>query len=95
MNMDRLAFVFSGQADLEPGIRELIEDSPEAMHVIAACDRIRPDTSVQIFFGNESEFRQPSIAQPCLYAMELAAAAALREHGITASAAAGYSIGSP
>ena len=50
--MDRLAFVFSGQADLEPGIRELIEDSPEAMHVIAACDRIRPDTSVQIFFGN-------------------------------------------
>lgn len=92
--MDKIAFVFSGQGDQFPGMgRALYDTYPAAREVFDLCDRIRPGTSVQCFAGTEAELKETKNTQPCLFAMELAAAAVLRGLGITPAAAAGFSLG--
>lgn len=92
--MGRIAFVFSGQGDQYPGMgRELAGQYECAARVFALCDRIRPGTSRQCFEGTEEELKETKNTQPCLFAMELAAAAALREAGIVPDAMAGFSLG--
>lgn len=92
--MGRIAFVFSGQGDQFPGMgKELAETYAGAREVFARCDRIRPGTSEQCFYGTEEELKETKNTQPCLFAMELAAVAVLKECGITPDAAAGFSLG--
>lgn len=92
--MDKIAFVFSGQGDQFPGMgRELYETYPAAKSIFDGCDRIRPGTSFQCFHGTEEELRETRNTQPCLYAMELAAAVVLREKGMVPQMAAGFSLG--
>lgn len=92
--MGRIAFVFSGQGDQFPGMGKNIYDMSEAARrVFSLCDQIRPGTSAQCFEGTEEELKETVNTQPCMYAMELAAAAMLKEKGITADAAAGFSLG--
>lgn len=92
--MGRLAFVFSGQGDQHPGMgQELAQKYPAAAQVFAQCDVLRPGTSAQCFAGTEDELRQTKNTQPCLFAVELAAVAALREMGVYPEAAAGFSLG--
>ncbi len=92
--MGRLAFVFSGQGDQYPGMGKTLADRyPAAASVFALCDRIRPGTSGQCFGGTEEELRITENTQPCLYALELALAAALTEGGVRPDAAAGFSLG--
>ena len=92
--MGRIAFVFSGQGDQAPGMGKNIYDMSEAAReVFALCDEIRPGTSAQCFDGTEEELRETSNTQPCMFAMELAAAAFLTEKGIVPEAAAGFSLG--
>ena len=92
--MDKIAFVFSGQGDQYPGMgKELAEKYPAAGAVFAACDAVRPGTSGQCFGGTEEELKETRNTQPCLFAMELAAAAVLKEHGILPDAVAGFSLG--
>ena len=92
--MGKIAFVFSGQGDQYPGMgKELAEKYPAAAAVFAACDAVRPGTSAQCFAGTEDELRETRNTQPCLYALELAAAAALKERGVRPDAAAGFSLG--
>lgn len=92
--MDKIAFVFSGQGDQFPGMgKDLYEKYPAAAEVFNMCDGIRPGTSAQCFEATEEELKQTRNTQPCLYAMELAAAAALRSEGIVPAAAAGFSLG--
>lgn len=54
------------------------------------CDSIRPGTSRQCFSGTEAELKETKNTQPCLYAMEMAAAAVLIQKGILPDAAAGF-----
>lgn len=92
--MGGIAFVFSGQGDQYPGMgRELAEKYPGAAEVFAMCDRIRPGTSAQCFEGTEEELKETANTQPCLYAMELAAARVLLQKGVRPMAAAGFSMG--
>ena len=80
--MGKLAFVFSGQGDQFPGMgKELYDSSEAARAVFRLCDEIRPGTTEQCFYGSDEELRMTENTQPCLYAVELAAAETLRSRG--------------
>ena len=92
--MGKVAFVFPGQGAQYPGMgRELAEASPAAAEVFRTADEIRPGTSRQCWNGTAEELTETKTTQPCMVAVELAAAAALTEAGITADMAAGFSLG--
>lgn len=92
--MGRIAFVFSGQGDQFPGMgKDLYEQYPAAKEVFDKCDAIRPDTAAQCFSGTDEELKETKNTQPCLFAMELAAASILVESGIKPEAVAGFSLG--
>ena len=92
--MGKIAFVFSGQGDQFPGMgKDLYEKYPVAKKIYDLCDEIRPGTSDQCFSGTEEELKETKNTQPCLYAMELAAASVLMEKGITPDVVAGFSLG--
>ncbi|MBR2832538.1 MAG: ACP S-malonyltransferase [Oscillospiraceae bacterium] len=92
--MGKIAFVFSGQGAQCPGMgRELYETYPTARRVFDALDGIRPGTSEQCFSGTEEELKETKNTQPCLFAVELAAAETLREAGLCGDMAAGFSLG--
>ncbi len=92
--MGKIAFVFSGQGDQYPGMgREVYEKYLAAQEVFRVCDGLRPGTSASCFEGSEEELKETKTTQPCLFAMELAAAAVLTGLGVRADAAAGFSLG--
>ena len=73
--------------------QDLGEASPAAAELFRQADALRPGTTRQCFSGTEEELRETKITQPCMFAVELAAAAALTEAGITADVTAGFSLG--
>ena len=92
--MGKIAFIFSGQGDQYPGMgKELAENYPAAAQAFALCNALRPGTSEQCFAGTEAELKETKNTQPCLFAMELAAASVLLEKGIVPDAVAGFSLG--
>ena len=92
--MAKVAFVFSGQGDQYSGMgADLAQTSEAAENIFAICDGIRPGTSAMCFEGSAEDLRVTSNTQPCLYAMELAAAEALAERGLQADCVAGFSLG--
>lgn len=92
--MGTIAFLFSGQGDQYPGMgKTLYETQPAARAVFDACEAIRPGTLEQCFRGTAEALTQTQNTQPCLYAMEMAAAAVLLEKGIRPQTAAGFSLG--
>ena len=87
--MGKIAFVFSGQGDQYPGMgRELADKYPAVAKVYEICDSIRPGTSRQCFEGTDEELKETKNTQPCLFATELATAAALTSQIDPAAAAA-------
>ena len=92
--MGKTAFVFSGQGAQYPGMgKELYDASPAARSIFEISERIRPGTMKLCFSGTKEELTRTINTQPCLYTVDLAAAAALEEMGIAADAAAGFSLG--
>lgn len=92
--MSKIAFVFSGQGAQYPGMgQSLYAASPAAKAVFDLCDSIRPGTSAQCFTGTREELTVTSNTQPDMFAVEVAAAAALEEAGIIPCALAGFSVG--
>ena len=89
-----IALVFSGQGAQYSGMgKSLTECSPAAKQIFEMADQIRPGTSAQCFSGSKEELTETKNTQPCMFCVELAAAAALRERGIEADALAGFSLG--
>ena len=92
--MGKLAFVFSGQGAQYSGMgQELCQHIPASAEVFRNADQIRPGTSKQCFNGVEDELTLTVNTQPCMFSMELAAAAALSEAGIKPDMAAGFFSG--
>lgn len=92
--MGKIAFVFSGQGGQYTGMgRKLRDSSPKAAEVFKMADGIRPGTSEQCFSAEAAELTVTKNTQPCIFAVELAAAAALREAGVSCDMTAGFSLG--
>ncbi|HMM06314.1 MAG TPA: ACP S-malonyltransferase [Clostridiales bacterium] len=92
--MGKIAFVFPGQGAQYPGMgKDLCDHLPSAAASFAALDALRPGTSEQCFFGSEEELTETANTQPCMFAVEWAAAKALRDAGVACDMTAGFSLG--
>lgn len=92
--MGKVAFVFSGQGAQRAGMgKDLYDNKPSSAAVFRSLDRIRPGTSAQCFSASDEELGQTSNTQPCMFAVELAAAAALTDAGVRCDMTAGFSLG--
>ena len=92
--MGRVAFVFPGQGAQYPGMgKELAEISPGAAEVFRVVEELRTGTTRQCFSGTAEVLQQTAVTQPCMVAVELAAAAALEEAGVRGDMTAGFSLG--
>lgn len=92
--MAKTVFLFAGQGSQVPGMgHDLYEAVPAARAVFDAAERLRPGTLRQCFEGTAEELAITINTQPCLFAMDLACAEALRAAGVEADAAAGFSLG--
>ena len=67
--------------------------SAAAKAVMDRCEAIRPGTLDQCFHGTLEVLTETVNTQPCMLAVELAAAAALEELGVKPAFAAGFSLG--
>ena len=92
--MGAVAFLFAGQGAQYAGMGKGLFDSSEAARaVFRMADRLRPGTSQQCFTASKDELSQTINTQPCLFAVDLAAARALQEAGVKPAAVAGFSLG--
>lgn len=89
-----VAFLFAGQGSQKPGMGQaLCEASPAARAVFDAVEEVRPGTREQCFSGTKEELSLTINTQPCVFAVDLACACALRERGVVPAAVAGHSLG--
>ena len=96
--MSKIAFVFAGQGSQFTGMgKTLYEESEAARSVFDMAQTLRPGTIEQCFGGSDEILSLTENTQPCLFAMDLAAAKALSEElseaGIEPDALAGFSLG--
>jgi [acyl-carrier-protein] S-malonyltransferase len=88
------AFLFAGQGSQKSGMgHELYEASKAARDVFDAVEGVRPGTREQCFSGTKEELSLTRNTQPCVFAVDLACACALRERGVVPAAVAGHSLG--
>lgn len=92
--MAKIGLLFAGQGAQYPGMgRDFYDQNEAAQSVFVAADRLRPGTSAQCFAGSKEELSVTANTQPCVFAVDLAIAQALRSNGVKAEAVAGFSLG--
>lgn len=92
--MGRVAFVFAGQGAQYAGMgQELYETNPASAEVFERLEKLRPGTLEQCFRATPEALAQTAITQPCMFAVEMAAAAALQAAGVPCDCTAGFSLG--
>ena len=80
--MGKIAFVFSGQGAQYSGMgKSLYEASPAAKAVFDTAEQLRPGTIAQCFESPVEELSITKNTQPCLFCVDLAAAAAAARGG--------------
>ena len=92
--MARVAFLLAGQGAQKPGMgRSLYEHSPAARALFDTLEAIRPGTLEMCFSGSAQELSQTANTQPCVFAVDMACAAAAQEAGLVPAFLAGFSLG--
>lgn len=92
--MGKIAFVYSGQGAQYSGMgSKLAKASTAASRIFDWADKLRAGTSAQCFEGSLEDLSQTNNTQPCMFAVEMAATAALFENQITPDFLAGFSLG--
>lgn len=92
--MGKIAFVFAGQGAQYSGMgQSLSAFSPAAAQVLSKAEALRPGTQNQCFSGTQEELSITKNTQPCLYCVDLMAARALEEAGVSPDCIAGFSLG--
>ncbi len=92
--MGKIALLFPGQGSQYVGMgKPLYELSPCSREIFDQVDTVHPGTSTLCFEGPVEALNQTKNTQPCIFAVELAALAALRCVGVEAQGIAGFSLG--
>lgn len=91
----KTAFLFSGQGAQYPGMmKDIFETEPAAAAVFATADQtLGRSISGLCFEGTQEDLNLTHNTQPTVLAADLAAAMALKAHGIMPDVAAGFSLG--
>ena len=94
LEVDNLAFVFSGQGAQYPGMGKDIYDAfPAAGKVLDDLEKRRSGLKDLIFSSSEETLMQTANTQTAMYALEAMITAVLEEEGINPSCTAGFSLG--
>ncbi|GMO26543.1 MAG: ACP S-malonyltransferase [Termitinemataceae bacterium] len=94
MKKKKIAFLFSGQGAQYRGMGiDLAQNSEIAKIFELASDIMGQDMKKLLAESDGELLKATSIAQPAITLVNLAAATVLQEHGITAAACAGHSLG--
>lgn len=92
--MGKVAFVFPGQGAQQPGMGEsLYQNIPASKALLEKLEALRPGLLELCFRGTAEDLAETRNTQPCLFACELAAAAALQDAGVLPDMVAGFSLG--
>ena len=92
--MGKVALLFSGQGAQCPGMgKDLYENNAASREVFDRLATRRGDIKELCFSSTKEELTVTSNTQPALFAVELAAAAALTAAGVKVDAVAGFSLG--
>ena len=91
----KIAFMFSGQGAQFPGMmKDLCEAESAARQVFDTADSaLGRGIAGLCFEGSQEELNLTHNTQPCVLAADLAAAMALKAHGVEPEGGAGFSLG--
>lgn len=92
--MGKIAFVFPGQGAQYTGMgKDIYENNAIARETFDEIEKIRENTINQCFNGESSELAITKNTQPCIFAVEMALAYALKKEGIEPDMLGGFSLG--